>query len=102
MFTNTKTNDIEFGQLNAKCLIQISKFARALYRLNGTILRLQDTNIIDQITYHCEHNNDTELQGIYAQLRLEIIDIVCDLQLEKSLLKFSMPHHNTARQTMLN
>ena len=102
MFTNTKTSDIEFDQLNAKCLIQISKFARVLYRLNGTILRLQESNIMEQITYHYEHNDNAELHNIYMQLRLEIIDIVCDLQLENSLMKFSMPNQSSTRQQILN
>jgi len=71
---NTTTENIKpsLYKMNAKCLIQISKFAQALYKLNGIQLRLQDKDIIQKIVQQCKQNNDDNLNSIYRKLEQEL------------------------------
>jgi len=71
-------DSISHKQLNAKCLVQISNFARTLYQFDGSILKLKDENIIEQIANISNNTSNIELKAIYTQLQLEILDIVCE------------------------
>jgi len=81
MFTNTQLTSIKLSrishdQLNAKCLVQISKFARVIYQINGSILKLNDNDIIEQITKIAANETNAKLLAIYTQLELEILDVI--------------------------
>ena len=83
-----KLINVDRKYLSPKILILMAKFSRRLYRVDGTVLRLQDNNIIEQITYHCDYASDIELHTIYTQLRLEILNVINGNQLDDSALKF--------------
>ena len=74
--TSNQPNKISYDQLNAKCLIHISKFARAIYQINGSILKLKNNDIIEQITKIAANETNAKLLAIYTQLELEIFNVI--------------------------
>ena len=103
MFSDAIMNEVKLEHLNTKCLIQISKFARALHRYNGTVLKLQDKNIVREIMYHSLVHDDAELNTIYNALKLELKDIILNSELERSLVSnFSAQMNAEPKRQMLN
>ncbi len=102
MFIKTNKSKLDFTKITPKCLIQISKFARAIYNINGTVLKLQDNDILEQITQHCSNTDNHELHTIYTELQLEIMNIVCDSKLDDSLLKTSAEPNKDPTEKIVN
>ena len=96
----TDIRKIKRQHLNAKCLILMAKFARTLHRVDGTALRLQDSNIIEQIAHHCDHSDNSELHTIYTHLRLEILKVVCRSPNGNSLISFPKQQKNDDLQAL--
>ena len=100
MLPDTVINKIKLEHLNTKCLIQVSKFARILHRINGTVLKLQDKNIVQQVVHQSHINDNHDLQTIYESLMSEINQVIVNIELEHSLLSSSSgysiktKHHN--------
>ena len=84
-----KLINVDRKYLNPKIIILMTKFARKLHSIDGTILRLQDDNVIEKITHYCDHTDNIELHTIYTQLRLEILNVINGNQLDDSALKFA-------------
>ena len=59
-------------QLNSACLRLISQFAYQLRKHNGTVLELQDHNIICNVVYHAKASKNEKLQTIYMELLDEL------------------------------
>jgi len=103
MFSDAIISEIKLEHLNTKCLIQISKFARALHRYNGTVLKLQDKNIVQEVMYHSLVHDNTELTMIYNILKSEIKSIILNKELERSLVSgFSPNVESEPKRQMLN
>jgi len=84
--------DIQLTQLNSACLVWISKFARALKDHDGTIIRMQDSNVIGQIVEHAHKTNDADLRHLYRSLKHEIRNLINSEHFDKrSLSKFVIP-----------
>lgn len=75
-------------------MIQISKFARMLYRLDGTVIKLQDKNIVHEIIHHNRINDNPELRSIYQKLMLEVQDIIAKMDTNNHLSKASSTKFN--------
>jgi len=102
MFSEAIIRDIKLEHLNTKCLIQISKFARQLHRINGTVLKLQDKNIIQEIMFHNRINDNLDLNVTYELLKAEIKHIVINTELERSLIQSSSGYSIQPKQQILN
>jgi len=83
LFTKAYLDNISSKQLSAKCIIQISKFARALYQINGSVLNVKDDKIIEKIALISNKLVNKKLQTIYTQIQLEILDITCESTLNR-------------------
>ena len=84
-----KLINVDRKYLNSKILILMTKFSRKLHRIDGTVLRLQDDNILEQIMHHCNHTDNSELHTIYTELRLEILNSISGNYSDDSMIKFS-------------
>lgn len=91
MFNKINIADVQIEWLNTRCLINISKFARALHRHNGTILNLQEKNILSQIVEQAHKTDDPLLLSIYADLKMELRKLLAQKSLEEKILKFAIP-----------
>jgi hypothetical protein len=68
--------DIQLSQLNTQCLLLVAKFVRRLKARKGVSLRMQDDDILLQISERANHTRDTELKALYADLKKEILNSV--------------------------
>ena len=103
MYSDAIINEITFDHLNTKCLIQISKFARALHLLNGTILKLQDENIVAKVMHHNQINNNRELNKIFNLLASELEASIVNSKFESSLLNhFTFKSKAENKRSFLN
>ncbi len=66
--------DIQLAQLNNDCLKQVVKFLRALKAHNGVSLRMQDADILLQISDQSHRTRNKELKGLYADLKSKILE----------------------------
>ena len=64
--------DIQLTQLNNECLKLVAKFSRALKALEGVSLRMQDADILVQISEHAHRTKSKELKALYAGLKVEL------------------------------
>jgi len=103
MFSDAIINEIKFEHLNTKCLIQISKFARILHRYNGSVLKLQDKNIVAMVMHHCQINNHPELNKIFDLLTTELEACIINTELERSLpSQFSLSRKAQDKPLLIN
>ncbi len=65
--------DVQLGQLNNQCLMLVVRFVRALKAHNGTALRVQEPDILMQISKHSRNTKDSELRKMYKELKAEIL-----------------------------
>jgi len=68
--------DIQLSQLNTQCLLLVAKFVRRLKARKGVYLRMQDDDILLQISERANRTRDTELKALYADLKKEILNSV--------------------------
>lgn len=72
MKTKIDMADIQLTQLNSACLVWVSKFTRALQAHNGTVIHMQDKNVIGQIIQQTHKANNPDLDYLYRSLKNEI------------------------------
>jgi len=68
--------DVQLSQLNNECLKLVLKFVRTLKAHNGKTLRMQDANILLQISDQSHRTKNQELKELYAELKREILKSV--------------------------
>ena len=68
-----RLKDLELGQLNQGCLRLVFKFVQVLRAETGVSLRMQDKDILNQISIHCRETDSPELRSIYDELKEEIL-----------------------------
>jgi len=68
--------EIQLAQLNNECLKLVVKFVRVLKAHNGVSLRMQDADILLQISARSHRTRNAELKAIYAELKVEILKSV--------------------------
>jgi len=71
-----RLRDIQLSQLNNECLKLVAKFVRALKTHNGVTLRMQDENILLEISKQSHRTKNLELKELYAELKEEILKSV--------------------------
>ena len=76
MSVKIRLKDLDLGQLNNECLLKVSRFVRELRAETGIKLRMQDKDILKQISNHCREIDNPHLQEIYAELKQEILKSV--------------------------
>lgn len=64
--------DIQLSQLNPECLKLVAKFVRHLKAHKGVSLRMQDADILLQISTQSHRTKNPELKALYAELKQEI------------------------------
>ena len=67
-----RLEDIQLSQLNNQCLKQVSTFVRALKAHSGVALRMQDSDILVQISDQSYKTRNKDLKRLYADLKTEI------------------------------
>ena len=67
-----KISDLTPAQLNAACLVKISKFAIALKAYDGTLLELRSDEIVKEVAKAVKNTDDPELHEIYESIKQEI------------------------------
>ncbi len=65
--------DIQLSQLNNECLKLVAQFVRALKARKGISLRMQDPDILLQISEYSHRTRSTKLKTMYADLKAEIL-----------------------------
>lgn len=65
-------SDLTPAQLNAACLVKITKFAVALKKHNGTVLELKRDDVVAELVKVAKATNNAELNEIYRSIKLEI------------------------------
>ena len=68
--------DIQLSQLSSQCLQLVAKFVRALKARKGVSLKMQDVDILVQISEYAHRTKSKELKALYAELKVEIIKSV--------------------------
>ena len=71
-----RLGDIQLSQLNNECLKLVVRFVRALKAHNGVALRMQDENILLEISEHSHRTRNKELKELYAELKKELLKSV--------------------------
>ncbi len=64
--------DIKLSQLNTECLRLVASYIRALRQYNGTVLRMQDADVLLKISDYSHRTRNQELKNLYARLKLEM------------------------------
>jgi hypothetical protein len=64
--------DIQLSQLNPECLKLVAKFVRQLKAHKGLSLRMQDADILLQISTQSHRTKNAELKALYVELKQEI------------------------------
>lgn len=64
--------DIEVSDLNNVSIMLISKFARTLHEHDGTVLKLNDPNVLLQVAKYANTVNSPQLRILYQRLKLEL------------------------------
>jgi len=64
--------DIEVRDLNNVSIMLISKFARALHEHDGTVLKLNDPNVLLQVAKYVNTTDSPQLRILYQRLKLEL------------------------------
>jgi hypothetical protein len=68
--------DVQLSQLNTACLKLVAKFVRRLKAHKGVYLRMQDSDILLQISERAHRTKDSELKALYVDLKKEILNSV--------------------------
>ena len=64
--------DIKLSELNTECLRLVSSYLRVLRQHNGTILRMQDDDILLKISDYSHRTRNQELKRLYIRLKDEM------------------------------
>ena len=102
MFSDAIISEIKLEHLNTRCLIHISKFARALHRHNGTVIKLQDKNLMQEIVHHAKQNDNIELRTIFSLLMAEVKNLIVNSELERHLVQGPNGYTIEPKQQMFN
>ena len=79
-----RLKDIELAQLNYESLRLLATYVRVVKSKKGKTMKMQDKDILVQISNYTRKINDTELNEIYASLKLEILESVHQSLIKKS------------------
>jgi len=75
--------DIEIGDLNNNCILIISKFARELHEHNGSVLKLNNPEVLIDVARHAHAVDNPQLKLLFQRLKLEL----------RSQLNTAIPNH---------
>lgn len=76
MSIKVRLKDIQLSQLDNECLRLVSRFAMAARSHNGTVLRVQDKDILVQISAYTRATKDPAISALYTQLKDELLRCV--------------------------
>jgi ribosomal silencing factor RsfS len=65
--------DVQLSQLNTECLRLVAKFVRQLKAHKGVSLRMQDSDILVQISTQAHRTKNKQLKALYVDLKQEIL-----------------------------
>ncbi len=65
--------DIQLSQLNPECVLLINRFIRALKAHDGTVLKIQEKDILMQISEQARRTDNDELAVMYKELKEKIL-----------------------------
>jgi len=83
-----KIADLTPAQLNAACLVRISKFAIALKEHNGTVLELRSDEVVKELVKAAKNTDDPELHRIYESIKQEISRHINSPKFTKHIVHF--------------
>ena len=83
-----KISDLTPAQLNAACLVKISKFAIALKAYDGTVLDLRSDEIVKEVVRAVKNTDDPELHNIYRSIKQEISKHINSPRFTKHIANF--------------
>ena len=65
--------DIQLAQLNPECVLLINRFIRALKAHDGTVLKIQEKDILMQISEQARRTENSDLVAMYKELKEKIL-----------------------------
>lgn len=69
-----RLRDIELSQLNNESLRLIAAYVRRAKIKNAKVMKMQDKDILIQISNYTRSINDTELDELYVQIKRGIME----------------------------
>lgn len=72
--------DIKLSQLNTECLRLVASYLRVLRQHNGTVLRMQDADILLKISDYSHRTRNQELKNLYVRLKQEMRQALLESQ----------------------
>lgn len=76
MSIKVRLKDIQLNQLDHECLRLVSRFAMAARSHDGTVLRVQDKDILVNISAYARAVNNPAISDCYAKLKDELLRCV--------------------------
>ncbi|RBP48353.1 hypothetical protein [Arenicella xantha] len=73
MSIKVRLKDIRLNQLDNECLRLVNRFTLAARSHDGTVLRVQEKDILMQISAYARATKDPTIRDIYSQLKQEIL-----------------------------
>jgi hypothetical protein len=71
-----RLRDIELTQLNNESLRLLGAYVRLARRKKGMAFKMQDKDILVQVSNYTRKSKDPELQELYSRLKLEVLESV--------------------------
>lgn len=78
-----RLRDIELTQLNNESLRLVAAYVRLLKAKSGHSLKMQDKDILVQISNYTRKSKDDQLSELYARLKQEVLESVHESIIKK-------------------
>ena len=91
MGNQTDGVNIKAKWLDARCLAQITKYAKLAHDYDGAIIRVQEDDVLGQVRRHISSVTDPELQDTYRIIKDSIRSRLSDPELSKQISDEAIP-----------